>query len=461
MFEPAAGHHLFDGDGMLHAVRFKQGIVSYANRFTHTYRVMEEIKREKAFFPKCVGELHGYGGLVRLLFFYARSMCGLVDASMGMGVANAGVVYFNGHLLAMSEDDLPYAVYVTSAGDLETMGRYDFGGQINFPMIAHPKVDALTGELFALSYDVLKKPFLKYFKFAQDGTKGPEVSISLQEPTMVHDFAITEKYVVVPDQEVVFRLQEMLTRGSPVMHDKQKISRFGILPRDDADESRIIWVPVPDCFCFHLWNAWEEEDEIVVIASCMTPADRIFNESTEGLQSVLSEIRLNRVTGTSVRRPLISDMNLEAGQVNKNYLGRKSRYAYLAIADPWPKVSGIAKIDLQAHKPGDDQQGNAGSSDGVDNIRVTKFWYPPNCYGGEPMFVPRSSDPSSEEDDGFLLTFMHNENTGKSELLILDARSPSLETLARVKLPTRVPYGFHGTFIGSNELAKQKETIGS
>ncbi|MCO5610804.1 hypothetical protein L7F22_065045 [Adiantum nelumboides] len=463
MFKPVAGHHLFDGDGMLHAVRFRQGIVSYANRFTRTYRLQEEEKLGRAFFPKAVGELHGHSGLARLMLFYARSAFGLVDGRKGMGVANAGVVYFNGRLLAMSEDDLPYAVTVTDTGDLTTLGRFSFDGQLGSAMIAHPKVDAKTGELFGLSYDVLKKPYVKYFKFSADGKKGPEVNITVEEPTMMHDFAITENYVVIPDQQVVFRLREMINGGSPVVHAKEKMPRFGLLPRNDVDEKAIIWVDVPDCFCFHLWNAWEEDDDIVVIASCMTPPDSIFNESSQSLQSILSEIRLNKSTRTSTRRPLISSMNLEAGQVNPNYLGRKSQFAYLAIAEPWPKVSGIAKVNLL--KNCKDNEGNSclhtrkslhESQHDEQHHIASKFIYPSDCYGGEPMFVPRSSDPSAEEDDGYVLTFVHNERSKMSELLILNASSPSLDILARVKLPARVPYGFHGTFITAQELEHQK-----
>lgn len=445
MFQPVAGHHLFDGDGMIHSILFENGSASYACRFTRTHRLNEEVKIGRAFFPKAVGELHGHSGVARLLLFYARSLFGLVDASKGMGVANAGVVFFNGHLLAMSEDDLPYAVKITSPGDLETLGRFDFGGQLKSAMIAHPKIDARTGELFALTYDVIKKPYLKYFKFSQDGRKGPDVTISLSAPTMMHDFAITENFVVIPDQQVVFRLHEMLKGGSPVVHDLNKMPRFGILPRDDADESRMLWIDVPECFCFHLWNAWEEGDEVVVIGSCMTPPDSIFNQSEESLRSILSEIRLNRKTGTSSRREIAS-MNLEAGQVNRYFLGRKTQFAYLAIAEPWPKVSGIAKVDLQAN-------GSPGK-----NV-VAKFMYRTGCYGGEPMFVPRSSDPEAPEDDGYILTFMHDEESEKSELLVLDASSPSLEMVASVKLPSRVPYGFHGTFIPACELQKQKPSI--
>ncbi|KAM0007831.1 putative 9-cis-epoxycarotenoid dioxygenase [Helianthus debilis subsp. tardiflorus] len=434
-FEPTSGHHLFDGDGMIYAVKLVNGSASYASRFTETQRLVQERSIGKPVFPKAIGELHGRWGIVKLILFYARGLCGLVDCSRGIGVANAGLVYFNNRLLAMSEDDLPYHVRVTEDGDLKTVGRYDFNDQLQGTMIAHPKQDPVSGEMFGLSYDVVKKPYLKYFRFSPDGRKSDDVIINLEKPTMVHDFAITENFVVVPDHQVVFKLSEMVTGGSPVVYDKEKVSRFGVLNKYDPDGSGIKWVEVPGCFCFHLWNAWEvpESDEVVVIGSCMTPADAIFNESNQELKSVLSEIRLNLKTGKSTRRAILSpenDVNLEAGMVNKNLLGRKTKYAYLAVAEPWPKVSGFARVDLFTGE-------------------ISKFMYGESKYGGEPLFVPGSNN----EDDGHILAFVHDKNAWKSELQIVNAKTLELE--ATVKLPARVPYGFHGTFITADELAKQ------
>ncbi|KAF2305435.1 hypothetical protein GH714_005267 [Hevea brasiliensis] len=371
LFEPLAGHHLFDGDGMVHAVTIDKGNASYACRFTET----ERLKQERV---------------------------------LGTGVANAGLVYFNDRLLAMSEDDVPYQVRITSSGDLETVRRYNFDGQLEHTMIAHPKIDPVSKELFALSYDVVQKPYLKYFRFFPDATKSPDVDIPLPVPTMMHDFAITENFVVIPDQQVVFKLQEMIRGGSPVIYDKDKKSRFGILAKN-ASDVRIL-------------SGWNR---------------RTLSASIYGMHGrSRNPMKLNLKTGKSTRRPIIEEsnqVNLEAGMVNRNRLGRKTQYAYLAIVEPWPKVSGFAKVDLFTGE-------------------VKKYIYGDEKYGGEPFFLSRDAN-SEADDDGYILAFVHDEKNWKSELQIVNAMNLQLE--ATVKLPSRVPYGFHGTFIDSNDLVNQ------
>jgi carotenoid cleavage dioxygenase len=63
---------------------------------------------------------------------------------------------------------------------------------------------------------------------------------------------------------------------------------------------------------------------------------------------------------------------------------------------------------------------------------------------GEPLFVPRA--PDAPEGDGFLLALVHRGTERRSDLLILDAQHVEGAPLARVRLPHRVPFGFHGNW---------------
>ena len=67
------------------------------------------------------------------------------------------------------------------------------------------------------------------------------------------------------------------------------------------------------------------------------------------------------------------------------------------------------------------------------------------------MFVPASA--ASGEDEGWLLSYVYDRTSDRSHLLVLDAHDWGAAPLARVQLPTRVPYGFHGSWIGDDELS--------
>nr|DAD30216.1 TPA_asm: hypothetical protein HUJ06_031684 [Nelumbo nucifera] len=172
---------------MVHAVSIHDGLASYACRFTEMQHF-------------AIGELHGHSSIARLLLFYARILFGIVDHTQGTGISNSGLVCFNRRLLAMFEDDLPYQVCITPSNDLETVSCYDFQGQLRSAMIVHPKLDPVSGKLFDLFYDVVQKPYLKYYSFSPDGWKSPDIEIPVDEPTMMHDFAITDRFMVIPNQ---------------------------------------------------------------------------------------------------------------------------------------------------------------------------------------------------------------------------------------------------------------------
>jgi carotenoid cleavage dioxygenase len=64
---------------------------------------------------------------------------------------------------------------------------------------------------------------------------------------------------------------------------------------------------------------------------------------------------------------------------------------------------------------------------------------------GEPAFAP---DPKgSAEDDGWIVAYVHEADGSASEFVVLDARNFADDPIARIRLPRRVPMGFHGNWI--------------
>lgn len=392
-----------------------------------------------------MGELNGWPGLARMALYVMRGKLGILDLSKRFGTANAGLAFYNGKLLAMSEDDMPYAISISPEdGDLHSLGRYDIcGTEEQFSMTAHPKIDPVTGEMFSYSYRVVQAPYVRYWRATPLGEMCPPVTINkIEEPVLLHDFAVTENYAIIPDPMMVFRMQEMLAGRTPVVVDERKVTKFGVLPKYAADDSAIKWFETPGFSCFHYLNAWEEGDEVVLVGSNNSPPSRALVDLAL-LYNYFTEYRMNLKT-REISMKRLSDWNIDMGRMNERFLGRKNRFAYLSLPGPWPKLAGIVKFDIEAASKG-----------AVGEVAVRN--YPPGCYGSEPFFVPRiwGADDAASEDDGYIVTFLHNEVTNVSELGIFDARSPTLEPVATVKIPVRVPYGFHGLFITEEQLANQ------
>ncbi|KAL2490270.1 Carotenoid 9 [Abeliophyllum distichum] len=127
----------------------------------------------------------------------------------------------------------------------------------------------------------------------------------------------------------------------------------------------------------------------------------------------------------------------------------KQQYVYGTILDSTAKVTGIIKFDL--HK--EPEIGNAKLEVG-GNVKGI-FDLGPGRFGSEAIFVPRQPSTSSKEDDGYLIFFAHDENTGKSAVNVIDAKSMSPDPIAVVELPNRVPYGFHAFFVTEEQLQEQ------
>jgi len=231
-FLPRGPYHLFDGDGMLHALRIFQGKPTLCSRYVKTYKYTME---NDAGFPLIPNVFSGFnslaGSAARGSLTAARIATGQFNPSNGIGLANTSLAFFANRLFALGESDLPYAVYVTPNGEVETIGRYDFNGKLSVSMTAHPKVDPDTGECFAFRYGPVP-PFLTYFRFDPNGNKHDDVPIfSVTSPSFLHDFAITKNYAVFCDIQLGMNPLGMIAGGSPMGSIASKVPRIGVLPR--------------------------------------------------------------------------------------------------------------------------------------------------------------------------------------------------------------------------------------
>ena len=56
-------------------------------------------------------------------------------------------------------------------------------------------------------------------------------------------------------------------------------------------------------------------------------------------------------------------------------------------------------------------------------------------------------DAATDEDDGYIMSYVYNGERNSSEVVILSAQDFTGQPLAVVELPVRVPFGFHGNWI--------------
>ncbi|KAJ7569398.1 hypothetical protein O6H91_01G076300 [Diphasiastrum complanatum] len=450
-FKPVAAYNWFDGDGMLHGLRIKDGAATYVSRYVKTSRLKQEEFYGAAKFLK-IGDLRGLVGILFSNLYTLRKKLGILDDSSGVGTGNTALIYHNGKVLALHEADTPYVVKLLEDGDLETVGRLDYEKNLNHPFTAHPKVDPVTGELFFFGYQ-FEPPYLTYRTVSKEGALRKPVTITIPEAVMIHDFAITENYAIFMDLPLFFRPQNLIQGKLIISYEPTVNSRFGLLPRYAKDELQIRWFELPPCYIFHTVNAWEEEDEVVLFACRMPSFDfEVTIDCKKDYHSTppneLFEFRFNVKSGAAVQKKL-SEGSVDFPRINEKYVGRKHRYAYACVFENPTEIRGIVKFDLH-EEPKFSKEFNVGGN--VQGV----FWFGPDRYGSEAVFVPTSNDKEALEDDGYLLCFVYDKKTRKSEVIVIDAKTMASEPIAVISLPVRVPYGFHAIFVTEEQLGAQR-----
>jgi carotenoid cleavage dioxygenase-like enzyme len=410
---PASGPspHWFLGDGMVHGVRFEAGRATwYRNRYVDT-----------PLYTSRSGLLGGGG-----------APGGAANQS------NVSVFHHAGRLLSSGEIGLPYEI---STADLTTIGPYDFGGALRTAMTAHPKIDPASGKLHFFGYGFVP-PYLTYHVASADGVLEHSEEVVVAGPTMIHDFAITDRDVVFWELPVVFDLQAAMKAvapessapggglsgdGSqfPFRWDPSYGARVGIMPLG-GPASAIRWIEIDPCYVFHGVNAHRVGDDVIVDV-CRLPT--MFRPGGDPGPNAIHRWTIDTSGPTlAFHDEVLSDEQMDLPSLDRRQTGRAHDNAWFLMVEPRDgfdiEFGGLSRMHTQS-----------GSLD---------RYAPGAGYRmSEGCFVPTGKGSA----DGFLLSYAWDRARGASDLVVLDAMDMAAGPIAQVHLPVRVPYGFHGTWV--------------
>lgn len=389
-----ANHHWFLGEGMVHGVYLRAGKAEwYRNRFVRSRLVCDRL-----------GEPYPAG-----------------TPRTRVDVVNTHVQGFGGKTWALVESGPPA---MALSHELETLGYEDFQGTLAGAFAAHPHLDPLTGEWHAVTYELGVRNEVRHVVIGTDGRVRRSVAIPVSDGPMVHDFAMTQRYVLVFDLPVVWNDRAAASGHLfPYRWSEGRRARVGLLPREGA-ATDIVWIDVPPRYVFHMANAFDAPDGTVVVD--LVEFGSMFRTALQGPGEgppLLSRWELDPVARTFTRT-VLSGRPREFPRIDERLTGRRHRYIYGA---------GIQT-----------DRGSALCFDTVAGVELAHD-FGPGRFGSECVFVPWSD--GAGEGEGWVMTYVWNARTDTSDLVIIDATRFDGPPQAVVHLPVRVPFGFHGSWI--------------
>lgn len=414
-FEPRGTYNPLNGDGMVHAFAIRDGRVAYRNRWVRTQQWTLDHEAGRALFGTTGNPADS-------------------DASVAGqptdGVANTNVVWHAGRLLALEEGHVPFAL---APDTLDTLGHWNFAGALPRNMTAHPKIDPATGEmlLFANFQDIRKAREIAFHVADCSGTLVRSQIIEGPFAPLMHDFAISRDFAIFAFCPVTVAMKRMMA-GKPLLAWEPELgTHVAILHRGSGE---VRWFEGEACMAWHSMNAFNDGDRIVVDvcpqAAPMFPfADGTPPDPSRAAQHLTRwEFDWSR-PGAFVSTRLHEDA-CEYPRIDERRVGLVHRHGYLAT-DGGPGTGdifqrGVGHYDFTS---GAFRKWHAGARSAV----------------AEPVFV--AGGPG--EGEGFLMTNVFDEVSGRSYLAILDAENVEAGPVARAHLPHHVPVGFHGQWVAA------------
>jgi carotenoid cleavage dioxygenase len=393
-------YHWFVGDGMVHGLRLAGGkALWYRNRWIRSDEVAEARGVEPAPGPR-----HRFD------------------------TVNTNVIEVAGRTFALVEAG-SYPVELSENLDGQTYNNFD--GTLEGTFAAHPHLDPLTGELHAIAYDAQDQNTIRHVVIDAAGKTVREEPIAVKHGPMIHDCAITGRYVVILDLPVTFSIRTLLAGHKfPYRWNTAHPARVGLMPREGT-QADIVWCEVPPSFAFHAVNAFDRPDGKVELDLCVY--ETMFSEGATGPDAPargLERWTLDPATG-GVEIRTIDAAPQEFPRLDERLFGQPYRYAYTMALPEVPDKRFLGSSRLYRH----DLETGARQVHDFGKGR----------YPGEFVFVPKAAD--STETEGWLIGLVIDLANETTQLAILDAARFEEAPVATVQLPHRVPPGFHGNWL--------------
>ncbi len=414
--------HLFDGDGAIAATRFSHAEAEGAVRFVQT-RAREREERKQRWL---------YGGYKQSFQRPIRE----VLLGRSKNPANTGVLLHQGKLFALCEAGKPIELH---PDELSTLGEEDFGGVIQ-TFNAHPKRVVSRAATYSIGVRLGRTHQIDILEVPDFGCARRLATLPAGTVGMVHDFAVTERHLIlfIPPQRV--KLLSMLLRNRGLVDaidwDQSAGTEIVTISLDAPDQVRRF--RTESFYMEHVANAYEEKDGEIVI-----DFTRYENLATfENLVQPLVHLRVGAPLSMSLSR-----MRLAASCKSATFetlLGESCELPHTANAHRGKRHN----VTYLAGQPDSERPYDAFTSTlKIDHLhnRVERFFHGKDTAGGEPIFVPRPN--AKDEDDGYLLVPVFDPKTGSSHEAIFDARRVSDGPIARAHHSQPIPPRFHGAWL--------------
>lgn len=414
--------HWFDGDGAILAVHFAEGKAIATYRYVQTSGYQAETKANRHLYANY--GMRASGG------FWNNWFKGVKNC------ANTSVLPLSDRLLALWEGGKPYALNLHS---LETTGLDNLADTLKSNFSAHPKIAPHTGEIYNFGVTPGKPTKLHLYRCDKTGKIIRQNAIALSGAPLIHDFVLTQKYLVFLISPVRIKLLPVMIGAKSYSEAMQWCPQLGtkILICDRENLSVVSQNTTEPWYQWHFTNGYEDQNGAIAIEfvhyddfSTNQYLKEVASGRTEtSAEGKLWEVKIDPQTGRVTSNHQLLDLPCEFPMVAPHKVSQPWRYTYFSThrAGAIPEqefFNAIACFDRHT--------GNVAIADMGEHI-----------YPSEPIYIAQPDNPEL----GWLLSVVYDGNRDRSEVRIYQSDRLKGETLCRLALPSKIPHSFHGAYL--------------